>query len=123
MSYADLDYYRDTYKGEPETDDTTLQKWLDRATDDIDYVTNNNIDVSTLTVYQLEELKKANCAQSETYVKNGDLNGDGSFNEVSVGSFSIKGGMIVSGGVIISGRAYRYLSNAGLLYRGISVCG
>ena len=59
MSYADKTYYRSTYIGEPCTVDTTLEKWLSRAADDIDIYCLNGIVVADLTAAELENLKKA----------------------------------------------------------------
>lgn len=121
MSYADKTYYRNTYIGRACSVDATLEKWLSRASDDLDIYTYNGIDTDELSADQLTALQKACCAQAENYVMNGDeINDTESF---SLGSFSIKtstGGTGAGAGVLCE-RAERYLSLSSLLFRGVRV--
>lgn len=121
MSYADKTYYRTTYIGEPCAVDTMLEKWLSRAADDINIYCFNGIVVDNLTAAELENLKKANCAQAENYVINGS--GTDDYDSVSLGSFSYKKSADDNdrGGVLCE-RAARYLFAANLLNRSLSVC-
>ena len=122
MIYADKTFYRNTYIGRPCATDTTLEKWLARASDDIDIYTFNGVIVDDLTATDLTWLKKATCAQAEDYVINGE--GSESFASVSIGSFSMAKGDAESskaaGGLCEN--ALRYLSLTGLAYRGVRVC-
>lgn len=121
MSYADKTYYRNTYIGRPCTVDATLDKWLSRASDDLDIYTYGGIDTTELSDTQLTALKKACCAQAEKYVIDGDEIDD--TESFSLGAFSIKsssGGSGAGAGVLCE-RAERYLSLSGLLFRGVRV--
>ena len=120
MSYADKTYYRNTYIGRACTVDATLEKWLSRASDDLDIFTYNGIDTDALSADQLTALQKACCAQAEHYVIDGDeIDSTESF---SLGSFSIESTGSSGGGAgVLCERAERYLSLSGLLYRGVQV--
>ena len=114
--YADLDYYRDTYIGETVSDDTTLTKYLTRASQDLDIATLNRIYTDDMGEEQLEILKNATCAQAEFYAQNGTADLGGS---VSLGSFSgSDGGSATSGGMC--SRAVRFLALSGLLNRSVT---
>jgi hypothetical protein len=118
MAYADLTFYRNTYQGRTEADDETLNKWLSRASDDIDLQTHFSIDPAALTPLQTKILSIATCAQAEEYIVNGDgMDYSGSF---SIGSFSMsdKG----KSSSPMCEKAMRLLVETGLLYRGVS-CG
>lgn len=122
MAYADTTFYRSTYIGRVCTDDATLNKWLSRASDDLDIFCVNGIDVDTLTVDQLDKFKKACCAQAENYVIFGD--GSDGFDSFSLGSFSVKKSEndSASRDGVLCGNAQRYLFAAGLSFRGVRVC-
>ena len=121
MAYADKTYYRNTYIGESCTVDATLDKWLSRATDDIDIYCMNSIVLADLTAAELENLKKANCAQAENYVINGS--GTDDYESASLGSFSYKKSADDNDrGGVLGERAARYLFAANLLNRSVSVC-
>ena len=115
--YADLAYYKSTYIGETATD-AEITKWLSRASDDIDAMT-GGIDTDTLNSFQLELVKKANCAQAEFYIMNGDVMG-GSASSISLGSFSMSGASETGS---FSSRARNYLNQAGFGFAGIPVAG
>lgn len=122
MAYADKEFYRNTYIGRECTVDATLDKWLDRASDDID-VLSPGIDTTDYSAAKLTLLKKACCAQAEQYVIAGDDSGGGGFESGSLGAFSIKVAASASdpaGG--LCDRAGRYLYAAGLSFRGVYVC-
>ena len=67
MSYADVEYYKDTYGGTA-IPDTEITKQLSRASDQIDSMTYNRIGArgfDSLTPYQRDKVKKAVCAQAD----------------------------------------------------------
>ena len=121
MSYADKTFYRSTYIGRAITSDTELEKWLSRASDDLDIFTFGSIVVDDLEPAQLDALQKACCAQAENYVINGDEIDRAK--SVSLGAFSMTEDTSEGGGQgVLCERAERYLSLSGLLFRGVSVC-
>lgn len=121
MAYADITFYRTVYIGRTCSDDATLNKWLNRASDDIDIFCVQKFDVDDLSADHLDKLKKAVCAQAESYIVYGD--GDDDFESFSLGSFSVKkaGSGGVRDGVLCDG-AQRYMFAAGLLFRGVHIC-
>jgi len=116
MAYADVTFYRETYIGRNCLDDDTLEKWLSRASDDIDILTGMKIDTATMYAFELTLLKKATCAQAENYLVNGD-GVDGDFESASLGSFSYSGGKIETGKVCEN--SFKYLELTGLLFGGV----
>ena len=121
MSYADKTFYRSTYIGRAITSDTELEKWLSRASDDINIFTFGSIVVDDIEPAQLDALQKACCAQAENYVINGDEIDRAK--SVSLGAFSMSEDTTEGGGQgVLCERAERYLSLSGLLFRGVSVC-
>ena len=69
--YADINFYKEEYLGEDPQDDVLLNKLLSRASDDVDYYA-PELEVSELSIKDLELVKKATCAQAEFYVLNGE---------------------------------------------------
>lgn len=108
MSYATTDYYQDTYAGKPISDVELLQRLLDRASDDLDFLTMGRIDITAMSTADLDTLYKANCAQAEFYSNNGMAEAGGS---ASLGSFSYSGDS--TGSVAYSSRATNYLAMLG----------
>ena len=90
MAYADKTFYRTTYYGRECSVDATLEKWLTRASDDIDTFCGYSFTFDDLETIQQTIIKRAVCAQAENYIVNGD--GADDFDSVSLGSFSISGG-------------------------------
>ena len=116
MSYATLDYYKNTYLGAADTD-ANITKWLARASDDIDITCLYNVP-ATLTAEQSTLLQKACCAQAENYVINGDGPGDGA--SLSIGSFSISNNREGSAeNPVLCGKAMRFLAFTGFQNRSI----
>src|SRR5574343_1709296 len=109
--YADVDFYKNTYGGAL-APDPVITKWLGRAHDDIDVLTDHMIDVAVLPSLFLELVKKAECAQAEHYIINGDTM-QSCVSQASIGGFSYSA--IERN---FSPRARMYLTSAGLLYRG-----
>lgn len=119
MSYADLTYYKTTWRGSGS--DADITKYLELATDDIDILINNQIDITELTEKQIDYLKKANCSQTEYYIDNGYDEATNNYDSVSVGkvSLSSKNKRNTS---ILCDTALKYLEGAGLLDRSVRVC-
>lgn len=122
MAYATVEYYRDTYQGNIPATEAEVQKYLDRSTDDIDYYTRNEIDVSTLSTFQNGLLMKACCAQAEHYVMNGETYNDAGDGSVTIGKFSTSGSQAAQNKTM-SKRSIQYLDQAGLLFAGVNVAG
>lgn len=120
MAYADLTYYKTTYGGRSVVDAETT-KWLDRAADDIDNMTDHRIVEADLSPWQLVQLKKANCAQAEYYVINGDTYNSDTMQSAVIGKFSYSGGS--SGRRTMSPRAMQYLLSTGLAGSAVAVAG
>lgn len=108
MSYATTNYYQYDYAGKPISDETLLQRLLDRASDDLDFLTMGRIDITAMSAADLDTLYKANCAQAEFYSNNGMAEAGGS---ASLGSFSYSGDS--TGSVAYSSRAINYLAMLG----------
>ena len=123
MSYADLDYYKNTYLGEDPGDDTELQKWLNRATDDIDIAYGGSFDEDDYHSTQWAALQNACSAQAEFYVMNGDTyNTDGIVQSASVGKFSYSGNA-TGGSSLFCKRARAYMMRSGVGRRSVTVRG
>jgi hypothetical protein len=120
MAYADLTYYKTTYGGRSVSDPETT-KWLSRAADDIDHMTGHSIVEADLSAWQLDMVKKANCAQAEYYVTNGDAYNSDTVQSASIGKFSYSGGS--SARPTLSPRAINYLADSGLMFAGVDVAG
>jgi hypothetical protein len=120
MSYADVDFYKNTFFG-IETDDNIIEKFLIRASDIIDLYTNYTIDIDKLTEKQLVILKRANCVQAEMFIRKNDTELD--YNSMSLGSFSISNSSKNDKKIVIDSLTKHYLFCAGInLSQGIVVC-
>lgn len=138
MTYADIDYYNDTYKGSPELLDTPQAEedesnrllergsdWIDRQTRDrIVNMADDNIDriegLGKLSAKQQENVKKANCAWVEATLQNGEVdvsNLDGTGFSLGDYSQSPNGGNTASQRAIYQ-RAFYFLDRTGLTYKG-----
>lgn len=115
MSYADYIFYSTVWGGESSEEE--IEKYLSRASDDIDMITDNQIELNELTAKQIEYLKKANCVQADTYISHG-YNED-VYDSVSVGKVSLSGLKKLS---IMNNKAMQYLISAGLLVRSVKLC-
>lgn len=66
MAYADYGFYKASYYGETLTDETTANRWLDRASDEIDALTFGRLTFAMPTVEaHVLKVKKAICAVAE----------------------------------------------------------
>lgn len=136
MPYITPEYYNDVYKGAAAPDSADLERYIERASDIIDQVTNFQLygkDINSLPPLFRDLIMKATAAQVEFYVmKGGDAAvnaGTDGMNSVSVGSFSYSTGGSSSNGssgtqsARVSPSVLSFLAPTGLLYRGVSVHG
>ena len=122
MSYADVTYYKDTYKGLDPGDDAEISKFLERATDDINAVCGGLFEEDSVYSQQWTLLKKANCAQADWYLQNGETYNDEKGQSVKVGQFSHSGGSGAGSlAGILSSRANMYLNQSGLCHAAVNV--
>ena len=106
MAYIDLDYYKTDYVGNDPDDDTELSRYIARASDMVDILTDNNIsDIDDLTTLQQKCVKKATAAFAEYFVENGDVFSEQASGSESIGSWSQSGA---------SGEKPKMLSKVGL---------
>ena len=121
IGFIDLDYYRDIYHGVDDTDDN-LTRAIIRATDDIKAKTMWAIDdISTYSVFIRNLLYKATAAQTEWYINNGDAYNFGEMEDVTISKFSYTGKIKGSSRNVLCQRAQMYLSQAGLVFRGVGM--
>lgn len=87
MAYADFTFYSNTYHGDLLTD-ANAEKWLDRASDELDTITFGRLTFAFPTVEaHVARVKKAACAVAEALCSidmqqravSAQLQGDGSF--------------------------------------------
>ncbi len=121
MSYVDQSYYKDTYHGVLIPDDV-LEQRLKQASQDIDSLTYNRINLSefdSLSVFQKVTIKEAICVHADFYYQYGSLF-DSPISSYSAGGTSVSfREMNVSGqnGVVTSKRAFNLLKQTGLTVR------
>ena len=107
------------------TDESSLPedvpRLLERASELIDYITRNNVDVSIIK--HEEAARKAACAQYEWWAEIGDELGLMSqISSMSIAEFSFSGGSSQQSELKkVAKRAEQYLNLEGLLYRGVGL--
>ena len=108
------------------TDESSLPedapRLLERASELIDYITRNNVDVSIIK--HEEAARKATCAQYEWWAEVGDELGLMSqISSMSIAEFSFSNGGSSQQSKLktVATRAEQYLYLAGLLYRGVGL--
>lgn len=121
MSYADLIYYKDTYRGYDPDDDREIGRALERATDDIALRCGNELVESDYTALQWENVKKANCAQAEYYLLNGEAYNENGGAAFSLGKFNFSGAGANRSNY--SARFRQYLSMSGVCSAAVTVRG
>lgn len=125
MSYADSTYYLTTYLGTDPGNSTELNRALARASDDVDLATQFGIVEADLSSQNLTLVKKANCAQAEFYVMNGDTyNEPEKAESISILSFSQNKALTQPkpvGG--LCARAMQFLEQTGLMERRAALVG
>lgn len=126
-AYIDYDFYTNTFKGVPLSDDT-FNSLVDRASDMIDIATNYRIEKIGFENFHARIqllIKKATASQLENLSLNGGiatLQSSGVSN-ASVGRFSYTvDGSSSEKGKSICDFSKSYLKATGLLYGGVRVC-
>ena len=125
--YADLEYYKNTYKGNLEDDDA--EKALRNASRHIDTLTYNRIEsigFENLTVFQQGIIKECACLMADWEIENADY-----INSI-LSSYSLNGASMSFGGTgssatVVSGVAvsrdiYAHLQKCGLCTRVLRGC-
>lgn len=131
MSYITIEYYRAEYIGEEVTDDVTLQKYINRASDVIDILTKHRIAIvglDKLPTFTQTQVKKATAAQAEYYALHETTNigvYDDDASSASIGSFNYSKGSktLTRQQEMINPKTTTYLEPTGLMYAGIDVHG
>lgn len=125
MPYVTLDYYMDTFKGEP-VDEAGFPSLCQRAEELVEEMTMYRLTPLTFPVFpeDVQELiKRAVCAQIEYLDANGgsDLDNGAGLQSASLGKFNYTVAAGASGSTeqaVYAPRARRILLPTGLLYRG-----
>lgn len=125
MAYIDYDYYTNTFKGTPISEEQ-FGSLAERSSDLIDIETSYVLKGVAFTQFaQLiqDNVKKATAAQVEYMFINGGETAvhGGSPSSVNIGNFSYQ--QAESDQKILSPMARDYLKSIGLLYKGVSVHG
>ncbi|MER2057247.1 MAG: hypothetical protein ABTA16_00405 [Niallia sp.] len=131
MSYITVEYYRSDYIGEEVTDDLTLQKYINRASDLIDTLTKYRIamvGLDKLPAFVQTQVMKATAAQAEYYALHESTNigvYDDDASSASIGSFNYSKGnkTLTRKQEMINPKTTTYLEPTGLMYAGIDVHG
>ena len=125
MPYVTLDYYNDTFHGEP-VDKADFPALLDRAAEIVEEMCMYRISEGNMDKYGLdtqERIKKAVCAQVEYLDANGgsEMDNGSDLQSAGLGKFNYTKSSGATGSTeqsIYSSRAQRILAPTGLLYRG-----
>ncbi|WP_040209869.1 hypothetical protein [Clostridium polynesiense] len=115
MAYADLSYYKNTFRGNKIADESLLE----RASDQIDSLTFNRINgvgFNSLTPFQQDKIKKAVCIQAEFIEQYGEYI-DMPLSGYSVGDVSLSFTGSVINGVTTTKEVLGYLKQTGLTSR------
>ena len=125
--YADVDYYKNTYKGTLE--DADIEKALKKASMHIDTLTYNRIvgiGFENLTEYQQGIIKECECLMADWETENADyINSMLSSYSLNGASMSFTGNSasaVVTNGVAVSRDIYSHLQKCGLCIRTIRGC-
>ena len=125
--YADVDYYKNTYKGTLE--DADIEKALKKASRHIDTLTYNRIvgiGFENLTEYQQGIIKECVCLMAEWEHENAEyidsLLSSYSLNGASMSFTGNSASAVVTSGVAVSRDIYSHLQKCGLCIRTIRGC-
>ena len=125
--YADVDYYKNTYKGTLE--DADIEKALKKASMHIDTLTYNrivSIGFENLTEYQQGIIKECVCLMAEWEHENAEyidsLLSSYSLNGASMSFTGNSASAVVTNGVAVSRAIYSHLQKCGLCIRTIRGC-
>ncbi|WP_243325634.1 hypothetical protein [Clostridium perfringens] len=115
MSYVDISYYKDNFKGNIINDDT-LENRLERAADQIDVLTYNRIigiGFENLSPFQQDKIKKAVCLQAEFIEQYGEFI-NMPLSGYSAGSTSVSFNRSIVNGITTTKEVINYISQTGL---------
>lgn len=120
MTYADYEFYSETYKGNLLSEDTA-EVWLTRASDAVNRATRSRI-TDEMTEFQTLRIKYAVCLTADYLTTLGDSASAGTVASYSIGDVSLSfddndKACISKYG--IPQRAYEELIQTGLLYTGV----
>ena len=125
--YADIEFYKNTYKGNLE--DADIEKALQQASRHIDALTFNRIVLigfEHLTEYQQGIIKECECLMADWETENADyINSMLSSYSLNGASMSFSGNSasaVVTNGVAVSRDIYSHLQKCGLCTRSLRGC-
>ena len=125
--YADIEYYKTTYKGK--LDDADVEQALQKASRHIDTLTYNRIvaiGFENLTEYQQGIIKECECLMADWETENTDyINNMLSSYSLNGASMSFTGqsaSATVVSGVAVSREIYSHLQKCGLCTRSLRGC-
>lgn len=125
--YADVEYYKNTYKGD--LDEADAEKALRRASRHIDTLTYNRIVILgfySLTEYQQSVIKECACLMADWETENADyinnLLSSYSLNGASMSFTGNSASAFVQNGVAVSREIYSHLQKCGLCVRSLRGC-
>lgn len=125
--YADIEFYKNTYKGNLE--DADIEKALQQASRHIDTLTFNRIVLigfEHLTEYQQGIIKECECLMADWETENSDyINSMLSSYSLNGASMSFSGNSasaVVTNGVAVSRDIYSHLQKCGLCTRSLRGC-
>ena len=125
--YADIEFYKNTYKGNLE--DVDAEKALEKASRHIDTLTYNRIvaiGFENLTDYQQGIIKECECLMADWETENADyINSMLSSYSLNGASMSFSGNSasaVVQNGVAVSRDIYAHLQKSGLCTRSLRGC-
>ena len=120
--YLSIEEYQRLNTGELTTDNIALAKLIREAEEDVDTLTFHRIgELKSLSEYQLEQIKRAVCVQTNFRYENAELL-DSPLSSYGVNGVSMafdNNKVRCVSGVYTSARAYDILLSTGFLYRGV----
>lgn len=125
--YADIEYYKTTYKGK--LDDADVEQALQKASRHIDTLTYNRIvaiGFENLTEYQQGIIKECSCLMADWETENADyinsLLSSYSLNGASMTFNGNSANAFVTNGIAVSREIYSHLQKSGLCCRVLRGC-
>ena len=125
--YADLEFYKETYKGTLE--DAKIEKALQQASRHIDTLTYNRIvaiGIENLTDYQQGIIKECECMMADWETENADyidnMLTSYSLNGASMSFTGSSAGAALVDGIVVSRDIYSHLQKCGLTSRVLRGC-
>lgn len=125
--YADIDYYKNTYKGT--LDGLDAEKALEKASRHIDTMTYNRIiffGFDNLTDYQKSVIKECACLMADWETENADyinsMLSSYSLNGASMSFTGSSASAFVQSGVVVSRDIYSHLQKCGLCGKYLRGC-